>query len=192
MDEAQLVELPDGTVMANMRNAHHNATCKCRGVAVSRDQGSSWGGVEYDPTLTSPVCAGTILRGRDGHIFFVRCSSALRCSFFDRRSHSRMLLGFQVVAGVPAYTPECVIQYHAPPVFPALTVAIMNSGTMLKANPASTTARAEGVVRRSNDGAHWNMNLSFYTGLYAYSCLTNMPQVQQIGMMLSCSPNSCA
>lgn len=64
MDEAQLVELPSGVVLANMRNKHHNATCECRGVSRSTDYGSSWSPVVYEPDLVSPVCMGTTLRSR--------------------------------------------------------------------------------------------------------------------------------
>jgi len=37
MDEAQLVELPNGDVMANMRNSHANPNCSCRAISVSTD-----------------------------------------------------------------------------------------------------------------------------------------------------------
>lgn len=63
MNEAQIAEMPDGRVMANMRNHHHNATCKCRGIAASSDAGASFGAVYYDPQLVSPICMATILRG---------------------------------------------------------------------------------------------------------------------------------
>lgn len=64
MDEAQLVELPSGVVLANMRNKHHNATCDCRAISRSTDQGSSWSPVTYEPDLASPICMGTTLRSR--------------------------------------------------------------------------------------------------------------------------------
>ena len=63
MNEAQIAELPDGRVMANMRNHHLNATCKCRGVATSDIGGESFGPVYYDPQLISPICNAAILRG---------------------------------------------------------------------------------------------------------------------------------
>ena len=54
MDEAQLVELGDGRVMANMRN-DHLTSCDCRAVTISSDGGKSFGNITYDPTLISPV-----------------------------------------------------------------------------------------------------------------------------------------
>ena len=87
------MELPDGRVMANMRN-DHLTSCKCRGIAVSNDGGASFGDVQFDPTLVSPVCMASILRAKDGNIYF--------------------------------------------------------------ANPASTTDRVNGTLRRSADGTHWS------------------------------------
>jgi len=54
MDEAQLVELANGSVMANMRN-DHLSSCDCRAVAISNDGGKSFGSITYDSTLISPV-----------------------------------------------------------------------------------------------------------------------------------------
>ena len=58
MDEAQLVELTDGRVMANMRN-DHLTSCDCRAVAFSSDGGKTFGNITYDPTLISPVHSRT-------------------------------------------------------------------------------------------------------------------------------------
>ena len=54
MDEAQLVELDNGMIMANMRNNHLNP-CDCRGVSLSSDSGETFGNITFDPTLISPV-----------------------------------------------------------------------------------------------------------------------------------------
>eukprot|EP00043_Microstomoeca_roanoka_P014138 m.139278 g.139278 ORF g.139278 m.139278 type:complete len:179 (+) comp15940_c0_seq5:958-1494(+) len=67
MDEAQLVELPDGRVLANMRNDHIN-NCSCRAISISEDGGASFGPVTFDPVLISPVCQATILQGRNGQV----------------------------------------------------------------------------------------------------------------------------
>ena len=52
MDEAQLVELADGRVMANMRNDHLNASCNCRAVSISTDGGATFGPITFDPVRT--------------------------------------------------------------------------------------------------------------------------------------------
>lgn len=62
MDEAQLVELSDGRVMANMRN-DHLTSCDCRAVATSSDGGKSFGSITYDTALISPVRASLSLSG---------------------------------------------------------------------------------------------------------------------------------
>ena len=61
-NEAQLAELPDGRVVANMRHQPPRA-CKCRAVAVSDVGGTSFGSEYYSPQLISPVCNAAILRG---------------------------------------------------------------------------------------------------------------------------------
>lgn len=129
MDEAQLVELPDGTVMANMRNKHHNASCNCRAVSVSRDGGTTFGPVTYQPTLTSPVCAGTILRGRSGQVYF--------------------------------------------------------------ANPAAPFARANGTLRRSADGRDWAHSTVVFAGAYGYSCLADLPDPAEIGLLWETDGPQC-
>ena len=54
MDESVLVELGDGSLMANMRNNHLNS-CDCRAVTVSRDGSKTFQNITYDATLISPV-----------------------------------------------------------------------------------------------------------------------------------------
>jgi len=62
MDEAQLVELSDGSVMANMRNKHE-LEGDCRGVAVSNatEGGDVFGAIRPDAALISPVCMASII-----------------------------------------------------------------------------------------------------------------------------------
>ena len=69
MDEAQLVELHDGRVLANMRNNHANASCACRGIAISADGGASFGPVSYDPQLPEPVCMASVVAA-GGRFYF--------------------------------------------------------------------------------------------------------------------------
>jgi hypothetical protein len=135
MDEAQLVELPGGTVQANLRSSHYNKTCDCRAVSYSTDGGASFGPVQWEPTLKSPVCAGTILSGRgefSSRVFF--------------------------------------------------------------ANPASTTSRVNGIVRRSNDGRVWTADGDshrVWPGAYGYSCLSNMPDASKMGLLWETNGEQC-
>ena len=64
-NESEVVELADGTVMLNMRNArgksakniHHE-----RAVALSDDGGETFGPTAYDAALIEPICQGSIVR----------------------------------------------------------------------------------------------------------------------------------
>ena len=58
-NEAVLVQLPSGTVVANMRNEHDTA-CKCRGVAYSHDGGLTFSHRTFDPTLIDPINQATL------------------------------------------------------------------------------------------------------------------------------------
>lgn len=127
MDEAQLVELPDGRVMANMRNHHVNKSCKCRAVAISSDGGATFGELTYDPQLIEPICQATILRGGAN-------STARDALFF--------------------------------------------------ANPATTSGRTNGHVRRSDDAGRAWLNVTVFVGdPYAYSCLAHTPDVETLGLL---------
>ena len=75
MDEAQLVELANGDVVANMRNnIKQPGSGSLRGVAISTDGGSTFAAIEYDPALVEPVCMASVLRAApplgDGNVYF--------------------------------------------------------------------------------------------------------------------------
>jgi len=85
MDEAAIVELWNGTLMANMRNDHDNA-CKCRGVATSDDGGDTWSPIFYDPVLIEPVCQASIVRIGDYLYFSNPASTVTRANITIRRT----------------------------------------------------------------------------------------------------------
>jgi sialidase-1 len=60
MDESALTQLPNGSVMLNMRHGR-NAQMVGRGVAVSHDGGDTFGPISFDSRLESPVCQGSIV-----------------------------------------------------------------------------------------------------------------------------------
>lgn len=64
MDEAQLVELSNGSVVANMRNKHY-LKGDARGVARSDDGGASFGPTRADLALISPVCMASVISAAD-------------------------------------------------------------------------------------------------------------------------------
>lgn len=59
VNEVQMVELEDGSVMLNTRRF---AGTKCRKIAISHDGGATWSPVEDAPDLRDPSCMASILR----------------------------------------------------------------------------------------------------------------------------------
>ena len=59
VNECQVVELKDGSLLLNMRSYHG---LKCRAIARSRDGGVTWSDLEHDQTLVEPVCQASITR----------------------------------------------------------------------------------------------------------------------------------
>lgn len=66
-NEHMLVELADGSLLANMRSNHGQG---CRAYAVSADDGQTWSELQHHPALVEPVCQGSLIRysaRSDGH-----------------------------------------------------------------------------------------------------------------------------
>ena len=63
MDESALTQLPNGSVMINMRRIPQLHP-PGRGVAVSDDGGDTWGPISFDARLKTPICQGSISHGR--------------------------------------------------------------------------------------------------------------------------------
>lgn len=59
VNECQVAELADGSVMLNMRSYHGKNR---RAVAVSKDGGLTWSEVKLDEALIEPVCQASFLR----------------------------------------------------------------------------------------------------------------------------------
>jgi sialidase-1 len=60
MDEAQLVQNTQGTIIANMR--HMESLSKGRGIATSTDGGATFSAVRFDPQLNTPTSESSIFR----------------------------------------------------------------------------------------------------------------------------------
>jgi len=80
-DECQLVELPDGRLLINMRNywavdGHQPDKAFMRAVAYSNDGGLTWTDLQFHPTLIEPVCQASFIRyswpgpGSKGRLLF--------------------------------------------------------------------------------------------------------------------------
>ena len=62
VNESQVVELADGSVMMNARSWGGS---KCRKVGTSKDGGQTWSGLVDDPVLIEPNCQAAFLRYTD-------------------------------------------------------------------------------------------------------------------------------
>lgn len=60
VNECQVVELADGTLLMNMRNYDRSQTT--RALATSVDGGLMWSPIRHDPALVEPVCQAGFLR----------------------------------------------------------------------------------------------------------------------------------
>ncbi|MCL5281429.1 MAG: glycoside hydrolase [Planctomycetes bacterium] len=60
VNECQVVELSDGTLLCNMRNSARSQTT--RAIATSADGGMTWSAVRHDPVLVEPICQASLLR----------------------------------------------------------------------------------------------------------------------------------
>jgi len=63
VNECQVVERVDGSLMLNMRSyATGPGVGHRRAVAISRDGGITWSPVRYDPALIDPICQASFIR----------------------------------------------------------------------------------------------------------------------------------
>jgi len=60
VNECQVVELADGTLLMNLRNYDRSKTT--RALATSMDGGMTWSAVRHDPALVEPICQASFLR----------------------------------------------------------------------------------------------------------------------------------
>lgn len=59
VNECQVVELSDGTLLVNMRNYDRSQTS--RAIATSQNGGITWSEVRHDPALVEPVCQASFI-----------------------------------------------------------------------------------------------------------------------------------
>jgi len=60
VNECEVVERADGSLLLNMRN--YDRALRCRRTAVSQDGGLSWSEPRFDETLVEPICQASIRR----------------------------------------------------------------------------------------------------------------------------------
>ena len=74
MDESTLVELTNGTVVINMRNAHATS-CDCRAYSTSNDGGLTFSPIQYDPVLIDPICEAALTKYSNFRVYFANGAS---------------------------------------------------------------------------------------------------------------------
>merc|ERR1740139_515269 len=84
MDEAALTQLPNGSVLLNMR--HRQSPSLGRAVAVSRDGGATFGPLSYDAALVSPVCQASVVSFDNATYFSNPASNTSRRHLSIRKS----------------------------------------------------------------------------------------------------------
>jgi sialidase-1 len=77
LNECQVVELTDGSLLLNMRNYHKSETNR-RAVARSTDGGLTWSAPSYDAALVEPICQASSLRYDAGRLLFSNPASTKR------------------------------------------------------------------------------------------------------------------
>lgn len=60
MNECQVVELANGSLMMNMRNS--NSSQETRAISSSDDAGLTWSAITHNPALIEPICQASFLR----------------------------------------------------------------------------------------------------------------------------------
>ncbi len=95
-DECQVVELPDGELLINMRNywqreGNHPERGGKRAVSRSSDGGQTWSELQFDETLIEPVCQAGLIRysipnGNDWLVFTNPASTTRRARLTLRLS----------------------------------------------------------------------------------------------------------
>lgn len=158
VNECQVVERADGSLMLNMRSyAQGPGRDNRRAVAISRDAGLTWSPLRYDEALIDPICQGSLIRfapqpnpGRKR-----RAQPASPSLEHGRQAR---------LASPPQPTPDREAQ-----------AAPATNDRLLFANPASTK-RDHFTVRLSDDGgATWPVARELYPGPSAYSALAVLP-----------------
>ncbi|MCK3684391.1 sialidase family protein [Maribellus sp. YY47] len=109
VNESQVVELSDGTLLMNMRSYHEKAY---RAVSISTDGGETWSEIQHAAQLTEPVCQASLFhfgkyKGKEMYLFsnpavpFSRTNMTIKTSFDDCSSWSNSKLIYQ---GPSAYS----------------------------------------------------------------------------------------
>ena len=64
-NECQLAQLPNGSLLMNVRDGNAGSGCHCRLMTISHDGGANWSPFRRESQLTGPVCQGSMIAAGD-------------------------------------------------------------------------------------------------------------------------------
>jgi sialidase-1 len=134
VNECQVAELRDGSLMLNMRSYHGNNR---RAVALSRDGGLTWGEITHDQALVEPVCQASLIRWGDMLLFSNpasarRINMTVRASRDDGRTWPRSLVleagpsAYSCLAAVARRRLACLYERGAKSPYERITLALFH------------------------------------------------------------------
>ncbi len=93
VNESQVVELSDGSVLINMR---HNGINRYRYIAISPNGKDHFSTPVPDKQLPDAICFGSIVRDKDGKILFVNCANneEMRGNGWPKRIHLTVKMSY--------------------------------------------------------------------------------------------------
>eukprot|EP00965_Chrysotila_dentata_P235885 6201009-Pleurochrysis_carterae.AAC.2 len=109
MDEAVLTQLPNGSLLINMR--HEKERELGRAFAVSDDDGNTFGAIQFDSALHGPVCQASMV-SFGGATYFSNPSGRVRDHLLIRKSvdNARTWPDEVLVTTLPSFGYSCLVQ----------------------------------------------------------------------------------
>ncbi len=116
VNECQVVELADGSLLLNMRNYHERESNR-RALARSTDGGETWSGLSYDEALIEPICQASFLRYTTEEL-----QDRNRLLFSNPASTSREKMTVRVSYDEGGTWPVAYVLHFGPAAYSCLTV----------------------------------------------------------------------
>mmetsp|Transcript_6029 Transcript_6029/g.13736 ORF Transcript_6029/g.13736 Transcript_6029/m.13736 type:complete len:372 (-) Transcript_6029:196-1311(-) len=85
LEECQIAELANGSVVINLRSGHLDP-CDCRAASISHDGGQTWSSPAWQPELVEPTCSAGMIEYEDSLYFSNPASQHQRVNMTVRRS----------------------------------------------------------------------------------------------------------
>jgi sialidase-1 len=140
LNECQVAELRDGSLMLNMRSYHGKNR---RAIARSRDGGTTWGEVGHDQTLIDSVCQASLIRAGNLLLFSNPASTkrenmTVRASRDDGKTWPLSLVlekgpsAYSCLAPVSRNQFACLYERGAKAPYERISLALFNFGDFIR------------------------------------------------------------